>query len=64
MVLKKSIFTLACFTGKIAIPILSCAPPRALGFPELWEAEQSVQQGKLYKKHHLYLPIKPSNKCL
>lgn len=64
MVLKKSIFPLACFTGKIVTPVLSCAPPRALDFPEVWETEQSVQQGKRYKKCHFYLPIKPLNKCL
>lgn len=51
MVLKKSIFSINLFyTGKIVILLLSFAPPRALDFPELWEAEQSVQQGKLHKK--------------
>lgn len=40
------------------------APPRALDFPELWEAEQSVQQGKPYQNCNFYLPIKPLNKCL
>lgn len=48
MVLKKIIFSLTCFMGKIVISLL--VPPRALKFPELWEAEQSVQQGKLHKK--------------
>lgn len=49
MVLKKSIFSLTCFTGKIVTLLLCFASPRALNFPELWEAEQSVQQGKLHK---------------
>lgn len=39
MVLKKSIFSLTCFTGKIVILLLSFALPRALDFSELWEAE-------------------------
>lgn len=64
MVPKKGIFPLAYFTGKIVTPVLSCAPPRVLDFPELWEAEQSVQQEKRYKKCRFYLPIKPLNKCL
>lgn len=49
MVLKKSFFSLTCFTGKIVTLLLCFATTRALNFPELWEAEQSMQQGKLHK---------------
>lgn len=46
---RRVIFLLPCFTGKIVFLLLCFASPKALNFPELWEAEQSVQQGKLHK---------------